>query len=88
MTESMIDRLAAQIAYEICEQYTPAQQGKFPDDFNGDTIDRARSRAKSILEALNVPTRAMIDAAYDAQSIVPEESWPAMIEAALSEKGE
>lgn len=45
-TMTLEDRIAKEIAAEILEIYGPFN---FPDDANGDTIDRAYARARIIL---------------------------------------
>jgi hypothetical protein len=47
----VIKEIAKEIAFEIIEKYTAEQRKgwKFPDDFNGDTTDRAMSCAERIV---------------------------------------
>lgn len=43
-----------------------------------------RMIARAAIKAMRDPTPKMIDAAYDKRDIIPEDSWPAMIDAALT----
>lgn len=90
----MIERVAFQIALEITEVHGEQERGwKWPDDFPGDTIDRARSRARGVISAMREPTEAMIRAAFTApdahMASDPKDlqriEWRAMIDAALAE---
>jgi hypothetical protein len=80
----MVERVASVFAAEIME--LTADQRKqfvFPDDCNGDTIERARSSARQILEVMRAPTKSMVEA-LNAQGGDTDAIWPAMIEAALN----
>lgn len=83
----MVERLAAVIAAEIMELTADQRRTfHFPDDANGDTCDRARSAAYTIIEAMRVPTEAMINAGKEfAQDDKTDTSdaWQAMIDEAL-----
>jgi hypothetical protein len=84
----MIRRIAAPIAAEIME-LTASQRAsfKFPDDCNGDTIDRAMSAARLAIEAMREPTEAMQNCGYNASTAGFHEEakivWHAMIDEAL-----
>ncbi len=86
----MVERVAREVAYEIIEAYTPEQQAAhpYPEAFNGDTLDRARSRAKRILRAIREPTDEMCEDASDPWTEGQSKwscgaIWHAMIDAAL-----
>lgn len=94
MTE-MIDRAAKEIAAEIMELTADQRANfKFPDDANGDTIDRARSAARATLIAIRQPTKAMVDADFcrggygfsdgECFEADPTEVWQAMLDVALN----
>lgn len=90
MTE-MLDRVAAPIAAEIAE-LTQDQRNtmRFPEDFVGDTIDRARSAARAAIAAMREPTEDMkkcneeVHWGYSCHTCGGlTEGWYAMIDAAL-----
>lgn len=88
----MIERIAREVALEIVEIHNldDAALFKWPDDVNGDTADRARSRAERIIEAMREPTEAMAEAcdracfAQGGGAIVVRPVYEAMIDAALT----
>lgn len=66
MSDSMVERVASVIAMEIAELNASQRKTmKFPDDFNGDTIDRATCCARAAIQAMREPTEAMLNAARD-----------------------
>lgn len=92
----LAERVAREIAMEIMEVHTDAERSAFdwPDDASGDTIDRARHRARLIFEAMREPTDDM--AAHGARAMMAEPSdqqtrrevgaaYRAMIDAARKE---
>lgn len=64
--DDITEGVAHQIALELCE-FTEKQATThaWPDDFAGDTVDRARSRARTVIEAMRVPSQAQLIAARD-----------------------
>lgn len=91
----MVSRVAREIALEILELNTPPEVAafKWPDDVNGDTYDRAVSRAERILSVMRKPTSAMEKVAgYNATMAHMEVDgsgagwlYTVMIDAALAE---
>ena len=81
----MIERVARAIAAEIMELTADQRASfKFPDDCNGDTIDRARSCAIDVIEAMREPTEDMEEAGYNNEvSRDPSTTWGRMVAAAL-----
>jgi len=83
----MIERVAGKFAAELMELTADERKSfVFPDDCNGDTIDRARSVARALIHAMREPTEAMlwawnistIDDRYDVLT-----GWHLMIDEAL-----
>lgn len=74
----MVERVAKEIAVEIMELRGQQRASfKFPDDANGDTIERARYAAELAIAAMREPTDDMR---------VPESAkgiWRAMVDEAL-----
>ena len=71
MASELLDRVAKEIAAEIME-LTASQRAtfQFPDDANGDTIERARSAARLVIAAMREPTPEIVSAHH----IVPEDN--------------
>lgn len=77
MTQSMIERVARALAENQCGRGAP------PDDND-------RSMARAAIEAMRVPTEAMVNAGYDVgyspDPLPTDLVWTAMVDAALKEQ--
>jgi hypothetical protein len=84
----MVERVAKEIAAEIMElRGHQRARFKFPDDANGDTVERARYAAELAIAAMREPTDGMLMAgcAGDQEGSFSKSrmDWRAMIDEAL-----
>lgn len=91
MAENMIERVARAVAPDVIG-VTVERLGKFPDDWNGDTIDTCVAVARAAIKAMREPTIDMTKAGKPcvrlkgmADSYCAQATYTAMITAALEE---